>query len=86
MNDSGKRIFILSVKPLENHILQVEFVSGSFVLLDMKSWLNSVRFGTLRDPEVWKSATTNGLFVRFGHAELSHDEIIAMLESPPDCA
>ncbi len=76
------RRFITDVKPRKNYILQVEFVSGSHVLLDMKQHLNSVRFSSLKKPEVWKSATTNGLFVRFGDVELSHDEILSMLETP----
>ena len=37
----------------------------------------SARFGT---PEVWKSAETNGVFVRFGSVELSHDELMTMAE------
>ncbi len=79
-----QRRFITDVKPAENYILQVEFVSGSHVLLDMKPQLDSVRFCPLKDPRVWRSATTNGLFVQFGKVEISHDEILAMLERPPD--
>ncbi len=76
------RRFITDVKPRKNYILQVEFVSGSHVLLDMKQHLDSVRFSSLKKTEIWKSATTNGLFVRFGDVELAHDEILAMLETP----
>ncbi len=79
------RRFITNVNPMENYILQVSFVSGSHVLLDMKPQLDRVRFCQLKDPKVWKSATTNGLFVRFGNVEISHDEILAMLETPRDC-
>ena len=35
---------------------------------------------TLTDPKVWNSAVTNGIFVRFGDVELSHDEILSMAE------
>ncbi len=77
-----QRRFITDVKPLENYILQVEFISGSQVLLDLNSQLDRVRFCPLKRPEVWQSATTNGLFVRFGNVEISHDEILAMLETP----
>lgn len=38
------RRFITEVTPMEDHILQVLFVSGSKVLLDMKPHLDSVRF------------------------------------------
>lgn len=77
-----QRRFITGVKPLGNYVLQVEFVSGSHVMLDMSPYLESVRFCSLKDPKVWRSATTNGLFVRFGEAELAHDEILTMLETP----
>ena len=78
------RRFITEVTPREDHILQVLFVSGSKVLLDMKPHLDSVRFFPLKEPEVWRSATTNGVFVRFGDVELSHDEILTMLEQHSD--
>ncbi len=81
-----RRRFITDVKPMENYILQVEFISGSYVILDMKPHLDSVRFCPLRVPEVWASAVTNGLFVRFGNVEISHDEILAMLECPKTSA
>ncbi|MCF2662022.1 hypothetical protein [Pseudoflavonifractor phocaeensis] len=32
------------------------------------------------DPAVWNSAVMGGIFVRFGHAEISHDELLAMAE------
>ena len=74
------RKYISAVKPLDNYILQVDFVSGSRLLLDMKPHLDSIRFRSLRRPEVWKSAETNGVFVRFGSVELSHDELMTMAE------
>ena len=69
-----------SVVPLADHILQVDFVSGSRLLLDMKHYLDKTRFCTLSDPQVWDSAVTNGIFVRFGNVELSHDELLTMAE------
>lgn len=77
-----RRRFITDVEPMEDYILKVMFVSGSQVLLDMKPHLERVRFCPLKDKEVWKSATTNGLFVRFGDVEISHDEIFILLETP----
>ena len=75
-----KRRYILAVKALDGFILQVDFVSGSRLLLDMKSYLDKIRFQSLADPKVWNSAVTNGIFVRFGNVELSHDEILSMAE------
>ena len=77
------RKYISAVTPLDNYILQVDFVSGSRLLLDMKPYLDSIRFRSLVRPEVWSSAETNGVFVRFGSVELSHDELMAMAEQGP---
>ncbi len=72
------RKYIAAVTPLAEHILQVDFVSGSRLLLDMKPYLDKLRFRTLSDPQVWNSAMTNGIFIRFGNVELSHDEVLTM--------
>ena len=71
---------LTAVTPLPNHVLQVDFVSGSRLLLDMKPHLDKIRFRPLADARVWNSAVTNGIFVRFGDVELSHDEILTMAE------
>ena len=75
-----ERRYISAVKPLERYILQVDFVSGSRLLLDMKPYLDKFRFRPLTDQRTWNSAVTNGIFIRFGNVELSHDEILAMAE------
>ena len=75
-----ERKYILAVKAMDGHILQVDFVSGSRLLLDMKPYLDKIRFRPLADPQVWNSAVTNGIFVRFGNVELSHDELFSMAE------
>ena len=75
----GRR-YLIAVAPLPDHILQVDFVSGARLLLDMKPYLDKTRFLPLADPEVWSSAVTNGIFVRFGNVEISHDELLAMAE------
>ena len=74
------RKYIAAVKPLADHILQVDFISGSRLLLDMKPYLDKLRFRPLADPEVWRSAVTNGIFVRFNNVEISHDELLSMAE------
>lgn len=75
-----ERKYIVEVQALENHVLQVDFVSGSRLLLEMKPYLDRIRFRCLNDPAVWESAVINGIFVRFGNLELSHDEILSMAE------
>ena len=78
------REYISSVEPLEDHMLQVDFVSGSRLLLDMRPYLDKIRFRPLTDPDVWNSAVTNGIFIRFGDVEISHDEILSMIEQRHD--
>ena len=75
-----RRCYISAVKPLKGYILQVDFVSGSRLLLDMKHCLDKFRFRALNDPQVWNSARTDGVFIRFGNVELSHDELLTMAE------
>ena len=77
-----QRKYISAVEPLDGHVLGVDFVSGSRVLLDMSGLLDSIRFRPLKKPEVWNSAMTNGIFVRFGAVEISHDEILELVERP----
>ena len=74
------RKYIEAVEPLADHVLQVDFISGSRLLLDMKPYLDKFRFRSLSDPQVWNSAVTNGIFVRFGDGEMSHDELFSMAE------
>ena len=75
-----ERKYIVAVKAMDGYVLQVVFVPGSRLLLDMKPYLDKIRFRPLADPQVWNSAVTNGIFVRFGNVELSHDEILSMAE------
>ena len=75
-----ERKYILAVKAMDEYVLQVDFVSGSHLLLDMKPYLDKIRFLPLTDPQVWNSVVTNGICVRFGNVELSHDEILSMAE------
>ena len=74
------RKYLTGTAPLPDHILQVDFVSGARLLLDMNPYLDNIRFLPLNNPEVWNSAVTNGIFVRFGNVELSHDELLSMAE------
>lgn len=74
------RKYLTAVAPLPDHVLQIDFVSGSRLLLDMKPYLDKIRFRPLADVRVWKSAVTDGIFVRFDNVELSHDEILSMAE------
>ena len=60
-----ERRYISEVKPLSQYILQVDFVSGSRLLLDLKSYLDKFRVHFLADLQTWNSVVTNGIFIRF---------------------
>ena len=60
-----ERRYISEVKPLSQYILQVDFVSGSCLLLDMMSYLDKFRVHSLADLQTWNSVVTNGIFIRF---------------------
>ena len=49
------RKYISAVTPLKGHVLQVDFVTGSRLLLDMSRYLDKLRFRPLANPEVWNS-------------------------------
>ena len=55
----GRR-YLTAVAPPDS-ILQVDFVSGARLLLDMKPYLDKIRFLPLADPKAWNSAMTNGI-------------------------
>lgn len=75
-----ERRHLTAVAALPDHILQVDFISGARLLLDMKPYLDKIRYLPLNDPEVWASAVTGGIFVRSGSAEISHDGLPDMAE------
>lgn len=80
LQPAAHRRCIAAVTPLEDHVLQVDFLSGGRLLLPMKRWLDTLRFAPLRREELWMSAATDGRFVRFGTVEISHDELMDMAE------
>ena len=79
-----ERRYIRSVRPEQDHILRVEFVTGSVLLLDLSRRLDSLRLRPLRDPDVWTGAVTNGIYVRWKDTELSYDELLSMACEEPD--
>lgn len=74
---------ITKVEPLENGILRVTFDTGNCVMVDMKPSFDKFRFGALQNPDIWRSADTDGGFVHWYKngctapvAELAYDEIM----------
>lgn len=70
-------IIFHAVTPMEGGCLQVEMESGSRVCLDLSRRMQSVRFGLLRNEDIFKSVETDGyrlIFYRDGNQVL---EILA---------
>lgn len=57
--------YFKSVKALPEYQLEVEMVTGTNILFDFRSRLNTVRFGKLRDEEMFTSVHTDGLHLIF---------------------
>ncbi len=78
-----ERSYIRAVTPERDHVLRVEFVTGSVLLLDLSRRLDSLRLRPLRDPAVWAGPVTNGVYVRWKDTELSYDELLSMACEEP---
>lgn len=61
----SKEGYIRSVKSLPEYQLEVEMVTGTIILFNFRSRLNTVRFGKLRDLEMFTSVHTDGLHLVF---------------------
>ena len=77
-----QRRYISSVTPLDGHVLQIDYVSGSRVMLDMTPLLESIRFRPLKRPEVWAPPRPTAFSCASRQVELAHDEILELLERP----
>ena len=55
-----------SVKPLPGHKLEVELMTGAYVLLDLTSRLDTLRFNSLEDEDFFNTAYTDGDCIIFG--------------------
>lgn len=78
-----ERIYIRAVTPEPDHVLRVEFVTGSVLFLDLSRRLDGLRLRPLRDPAVWAAPVTNGIYVRWKDTELSYDELLSMACEEP---
>lgn len=74
---------ITRVEPLDDGFLRITFDTGNSVKLDMKPSFSGFRFGVLQNPDIWRTADTDGGFVRWyknglSVAELAYNEIMKM--------
>ena len=79
-----EKVPISAVWPLQDGVLQVVFETGSTALVSLQPRFQGARFFPLREEGVWKSAETDGRFVRwyrdgFPVVEMACDELLQMI-------
>lgn len=63
--ETNKIPIIQTVTPLDNHLLHIEFGSGSVLELNMENRLCTTRYYDLNDDRVFRSAVTDGSKIIF---------------------
>ncbi|MDR3542284.1 MAG: DUF2442 domain-containing protein [Desulfosporosinus sp.] len=72
---------IKSVVPKEGFCLEVILDNGSSVTLNLESRLQTVRFGMLSDKQFFKTATTDGICIRWDNKiEISISEVFQLAQ------
>lgn len=79
-----EKIPISAVWPMQDGVLQVVFETGSTAVVNLKPKFRLTRFCPLQEETVWKSAETDGKFVRwyrsgFPVVEMACDELLGMI-------
>ena len=59
--------YILSVSPLKDKILDIELITGSKLILNMKNRLMTTRFAPLKDNQIFDSVSTDGYYIKFDY-------------------
>ncbi len=60
--------YFKSAKALPDYQLEVTMETGTTIHFDFRSRLNTIRFGMLRDEDVFSSVTTDGTYIIFNKA------------------
>lgn len=72
---------IINVVPKEDYCLDIILDNGSSIQLSLKSRLETIRFGILEDPELFRKATTNGICINWdGKVEISLSEAFQLAQ------
>lgn len=62
--------YLRSVTPLNGYRLFMELTSGSVAIVDLSNKLETARFYSLRDENLFKTAITDGDYVIWGNGEV----------------
>ncbi len=72
---------IIKVHPKEDYQLEVLLSNGGSVTLNLKTKLNTIRFGLLRDKAFFRCAETDGTVIRWSNkVELSATEVFELIK------
>ena len=72
---------IINIIPKEDYCLEIVLNNGSSIHLSLKSRLETIRFGILRDAELFKKATTDGICITWeGKVEISLSEAFQLAQ------
>lgn len=75
--------FFKSVTPMEGYRLKIEMSTGNSVTLNLSPKLETMRFCTLKDPEVFGSVAIDGDFLVFGQkVKIGATEVMDMVMLP----
>ena len=72
---------IKDVVAKDDYRLEVLLDNGSSVMLNLESRLQTIRFGILSDKELFNTATTDGICIRWGNSiEISLSEVFHLVQ------
>jgi len=72
---------IKNVVPKEDYRLEVQLDNGSCITLNLESRLQTVRFGLLSNKQFFRTATTDGICIRWDNKiEISVNEVFQLAQ------
>ena len=72
---------ILSIRPLDGYRMEINFLNGSTVILNLQNKLHTIRFAPLKDISLFNSAVTDGESIIWNSLlEISTTEILQLVQ------
>jgi len=72
---------IKNVEARDNYCLYVQLENDSSLILNLEKRIQTIRFGLLEDKGFFKTARTDGFYVRWGdQIEISINEIFLLIQ------
>lgn len=71
---------ILYVIPMKDHKLKINLENGSHIILNLQRKVRTIRFGILKDPDVWEMAANSPTSITWGeHLSVTLAEVLEIL-------